>query len=185
MPGGGIFKVSLRHLRAKLMRPLTKLKLTDPIDGARRKLRRRGSSLAEFGPALFFLFLFAVFPVLDIIGLSFGYLSSVSLNDLQLRQAAKVPKSQAQDPNGSVCLAIPETYVKTVAGGLASISQLPVTEVSYDVDPSSVYVVVTTHVTVRPFLTIPFFPMVPGIGAPATYTITSSRLLENPRYAVY
>ncbi len=150
-----------------------------------KRKRERGASLAEFGPAFFLLFIFAVFPVLDIIGMGFGYVSSVSLNDLQLRQAAKIPKSQAQDPEGPVCLAIPQNYVSSIAGGLASIVDLPVTEVSYDNDASNVYVTVTTHVTVKPFLTIPFFTVIPGLGAPATYTISSSRMLENPRFLAY
>ncbi|MCA0315374.1 MAG: hypothetical protein LCH63_16275 [Candidatus Melainabacteria bacterium] len=147
-----------------------------------RQGRRQGSSIAEFGPAFFFLFIFAVFPVLDIIGLGFGYVSSISLNDLQLRQAVKVPRSEAEDKNGSVKLLIPKKYVSTLAGGLASITQLPSTQVIYESGPGGIFVTVTTQVTVSPFLTIPFFSSVPGLGAPATYTVSSTRLLENPRF---
>lgn len=150
-----------------------------------RRKRQQGSALAEFGPALFFVLIFAFFPVLDIIGLGLGYMSAVSLNDLQLRQACKSPKSQATDPDGRVCLDIPKTYMTSIAGGLSSITELPVTDVAYEVDVPNIYVTVNTKVTVKPFLTIPFFPKVPGLGAPVTFNVTNSRMLENPSFAAY
>jgi hypothetical protein len=150
----------------------------------RRSRNPRGSALSEFGPALFFLFIFAVFPVMDIIGLCFGYLSCASMNDLQLREAAKVPKSVATLQTGSVQQAIPQKYMATVMGAFSGLTDLPQTSVSYTPGQTAVYVQVSTTVTVRPFLTIPFFGMVPGLGEPATFTISNSRILENPRFAV-
>jgi hypothetical protein len=152
------------------------------IQGRRR--RASGSALSEFGPALFFLFIFAIFPVLDIIGLCFGYISCVTMNDLQLREACKVPKSMATNSAGLVQSGIPQQYMSTLMGAFAGISQVPVTDVSYSVGQSAIYVNVSTTVTVRPFLTIPFFVKVPGLGEPASFTISNSRILENPRYAM-
>lgn len=146
--------------------------------------RSRGSALSEFGPALFFIFIFAVFPVLDIIALSFGYCSCASLNDIQLREAAKMPRSMAINPKGPIMATIPQKWMATVLGGVSGLAQEPVTKVSYDPSTGYMYVVVSTTVTVRPFLTIPFFYKVPGLGEPATFTVSNSRVLENPSYAV-
>jgi hypothetical protein len=156
-----------------------------PDQRAKKGSRRaRGSALAEFGPALFFLFIFAVFPVVDIIGLCFGYLSCVTMNDLQLREAAKLPKSVATLQTGSVQQIIPQKYMATVMGAFSGLTELPVTTVTYTLGKTAVYVTVSTTVTVRPFLTIPFFVKVPGLGEPASFTISNNRILENPRYAV-
>jgi len=146
--------------------------------------RSRGSALSEFGPALFFLFIFAVFPVLDMIALCFGYISCATMNDLQLREAAKVPKSQATLQSGSVQQGIPQQYMNTIMGAFSGLTALPVTQVGYVNTNSSVFVSVSTTVTVRPFLTIPFFTMIPGLGEPATFTVSGNRILENPRYSV-
>jgi hypothetical protein len=149
---------------------------------SRRSRRARGSALAEFGPALFFLFIFAVFPVLDIIGLCFGYLSCVNMNDLQLREAVKLPKSLATSQCGTVMQTIPQTYMTTVMGAFSGLTDIPVTNVSYNPGKSAIFVTVSTTVTVRPFLTIPFFVKVPGLGEPASFTISNSRILENNRF---
>ncbi len=109
--------------------------------------RPRGSALSEFGPALFFLFIFAVFPVMDIIGLCFGYLSCCTMNDLQLREAAKVPKSIATMQTGSVQQAIPQKFMATVMGSFSGLTDLPVTAVNYTPGQTAVYVQVCTTVT--------------------------------------
>lgn len=151
-----------------------------------RRLRKRqtdGSSIAEFGPALFILMFFALFPAIDLIGIGMSYLSCVALNDLQVREAAKVPKSQATDPKGAVLLGIPESWRPTVLGGLGRTIDPPLTEVTYIKGKTLFYVNVATTCTVHPMLTIPFFPKVPGLGAPFVTTINHSRLLENPVFA--
>jgi len=139
--------------------------------------------MSEFGPALFFIFIFAVFPVVDIIALSFGYMSCASLNDIQLREAAKIPKSVATSLKGPVLLTIPDKWMQTVLGGVSGLAEQPVTKVDYDASTGNMYVIVSTTVKVRPFLTIPFFYKVPGLGEPASFTVSNSRLLENPMYA--
>jgi len=138
--------------------------------------------MSEFGPALFFIFIFAVFPVVDIIALSFGYCSCTSLNDIQLREAAKIPKSLATSEKGPVILTIPQKWMETVLGGVSGLAEQPVTKVDYDGSTGNMYVIVSTTVKVRPFLTI--FYKVPGLGEPASFTVSNSRVLENPMYAV-
>lgn len=147
-----------------------------------RRRKDRASALSEFGPALFFIFIFAVFPVLDLIALGWGYTSCLTLNDLQLREAAKLPKSLATNSKGPVLLSIPQKWMTTVVGGLTGFAQDPSTEVTYEAANGCVYVNVATSVTVRPFLSIPFFTKIPGLGEPATFTISNSRMLENPLY---
>jgi len=161
--------------------------VTTPADRPQKRLNRgsrshRGASIAEFGPALFFLFMFAVFPVIDMIGLCFGYMSCVTMNDLQLREAAKLPKSLATLQTGAVQQDIPQKYMATLMGAFSGLTDLPATNVSYTLGKRAIYVNVATTVTVRPFLTIPFFVKIPGLGEPASFTISNNRILENTQY---
>ncbi|MDZ4836750.1 MAG: hypothetical protein SGJ27_23465 [Candidatus Melainabacteria bacterium] len=154
--------------------------------GSRRRSRSRGkrelgAALSEFAPALFFLLFFALFPVVDMIVCGYNYLSCVSLNDLQLREASKLPRSLAGAANGAVKLTIPQNWQSSIIGGLSGTTQLPETAVNYNVNKSgNVFVSVTTYCTINPFLTIPFFFGVPGIGAPFTVQIANKRVMENP-----
>lgn len=151
-----------------------------PAAGGRRG--ERGSSLAEFAPALFILFFFALFPAIDLAGVGFSYCACISLIDLQLREAAKVPRSQALDPNGYVQSGVVNSWRTTIMAGAANIDQ-PVTQVEYNQGIGNVYVTVTTTFNIHPLLQVPFFAKIPGIGAPFVTTISKQRILENPAYA--
>ncbi len=149
--------------------------------GSSKRSRRKqrfadGSSLSEFGPALFILLFFGVFVMVDLIGLGFGYSTLQSLNDLQLREASKLPRKLAEDPDGIVCKGVPEQWKDGAMG--ATVESFPVTTVTYPLDSKVPLVSVTTTVDIRPILTIPIFPKVPGLGAPVTFTVTNSRILE-------
>lgn len=150
-----------------------------------RLRRQSGSALSELGPALFFIFIFAIFPVIDMISVGINYCSCVSLNDLQLREAAKLPMSQSKSSSGPVKSTIPLKWKSTVVGGLSGIKDLPETDVSFKMTTTAVFVTVNTTCTIYPLLTIPFFPGVPGLGAPFVCTITGTRVLENPHYLTY
>lgn len=163
---------------------LYKSKLHSVLRGKKRTRRSQGSSLAEFAPALFLLFFFALFPAIDLIGIGLSYLSCISLNDLQLREACKVPRTQAIDPNGVVALTVPTNWKQSLAGGIGSLVEQPTTQVTYEPFKGVVYVTVSTTFVIHPTLTIPMFPGVPGLGAPYSTTITHSRVLENARFAV-
>jgi|AGTN01.3.fsa_nt_gi hypothetical protein len=130
------------------------------------------------GPALFFILFFGVFLTLDLIALGFNYCACLTLNDVQLREASKLPAAVAKHPQGPVVLRIPEEWRNTMMGGLANVQDINTT-VSYHQAEGNVFVTVTTQVQVRPPLTIPFFPGVPGLGAPVAFNISNSRLTEN------
>ena len=150
--------------------------------GAAARRRARGATLAEFAPALFIFFFFALFPAIDLAGVGFSYCNCISLVDLQLREAAKVPRSQAIDPTGGVQMAIPNSWRQTIMAGAANVDP-PVTQVEYNPGIGNIYVTVTTTFNIRPLLQVPFFPKIPGLGAPFVTTISKSRILENPAYA--
>lgn len=204
MPGE-VLKALLEWLKsslANILRPVPAVPATIsvPVDNSNHNNKRansqrctarpaglrrpRGSALSEFGPALFFIFIFAVFPVLDIIGLCFGYISCCTMNDLQLREAAKLPKSVATLQTGTVYQDIPQQFMATLMGSFSGLTDLPQTTVTYTPGQTAVYVNVATTVTVRPFLTIPFFVKVPGLGEPTSFTVSNTRVLENPAFAV-
>lgn len=167
------------------------LKATRRLDSRRggvgalnlRKARKRGNlgaAISEFGPALFLMFFFAIFPVLDMIVAGYNYCSCVALNDLQLREASKLPRSQADAANGPVKLTIPQRWASSIIGGFSGTSQLPETVVSYSAKHGTCYVTVSTTCEINPFLKIPFFFGVPGIGAPLVTKISNKRVMETP-----
>lgn len=144
-----------------------------------RQRPSRGTALSEAGPALFLLLIFAVFPALDLITLGISYYACSTLNDLQLREAAKAHRSEAQNPNGAVMLGIPNNWRASSLGGLSRVVDTPQTEISYNTAGTGIYVNIATTVQVQPLLTIPFFPKVPGLGAPVTFRISRSRVVES------
>ncbi len=145
-----------------------------------------GSVIAETGPAFFILFLLLVFPLLDLIAMPMTYCSCATLNDLQLREAANLPRSQTLDASGPVRKDIPAAWKTAGIGQFVGLTEDPKTDVSYKDGQSDTngiqdkFVIVTTTVSTRPLLTMPFFLPVPGMTMPMTVTITTRRLLENP-----
>lgn len=136
-----------------------------------------GASISEMGPALFILIFCGLFVVVDLIGVGFNYMCCMTLNDLQLREAAKLPSQVAAQDSGPVKHDIPAQFRQTVLGGLSGIRQDPVTVVEYGSNQGNVFVTVSTTATVEPFLTIPIFPGVPGLGAPVRFTVSGTRLI--------
>ena len=149
-----------------------------------RKRNEAGSALSEMAPGLFLLIFFGLFLVVDVIALGYNYCSIVNLNDLQIREASKLPKSAAKDPKGTVKTVIPSKWKSTAVGAISNVPSDPVTTLGYYPGPGGIYVKVTTAATVNPMITIPVMPGVPGLGAPATLTVTSQKLLENSRSVV-
>ena len=147
----------------------------------RANRQQKGSVIAETGPAFFLLFIFFFFPMLDLISMPIFYCSCATLNDVQLREAVNLKKSMATDPSGPVKKNIPSTWSTLGVGKFVGLSKPIVTDVSYsDGVESDIYVTVSTTITCRPFLTIPFFVGVPGMSTDQSYTISTKRLLENP-----
>jgi hypothetical protein len=157
----------------------------------RNKLQIRnnkGSAIAETGPALLILFMFLFFPLIDVMTMGIDYVSTYTLNSVQLREAANLPKSQAADPAGQVKHNIPQQWKHSGMGAFVNVIGTPDTTVDYKTGESDStgtqdrYVVVTTKLTAQPFLTLPFPIPVPGMSAPMTFTIQTRRLLENPHF---
>jgi hypothetical protein len=152
----------------------------------------QGSALSEFGPALFMLFVFGLLPVLDTIFLAIDYAAVYSLNQLQLREAVKTPRSQALAMNGPVIATIPTQWRSSLLGSLAHPTQDLVTTLDYQPVPwqpvgsnqtlNFWFVIVSTTVGYRPFFTIPFLNGIPGLGSPITFTISGRRPVENNRF---
>lgn len=143
---------------------------------------RKGSAMAELGPALFLLFIFFFFPMLDLVALTTSYCCLFTLNDIQTREASMMTRLQAQSPEGIVVKAIPEQWVNNGIGRFVGVNKAPKTEVSYrSGGVADKHVFVATTATVTPLLTIPFFPGVPGLGAPIDFTCSSQRLVENQK----
>ena len=58
----------------------------------------------------------------------------------------------------------------------ATLAALPT--ISYQTQQNAYYITITNTYTSNPFLFIPFFKGVPGIGAPVTYTISGNKPIE-------
>lgn len=143
--------------------------------------RKSGSAISEFGPALFLFLIFMLFPVIDVIAMGFAYFSACTLNDLQLREAARQPKTQVLSIDGLVQEAIPQKWkassISILLAPTTNINTLP----TYKAGVGAVYLSLATTVSFRPLLPIPFLNGIPGLGAPLTLTITGNRPLEDPR----
>ncbi|HMP50018.1 MAG TPA: hypothetical protein PKD05_00530 [Candidatus Melainabacteria bacterium] len=150
----------------------------------RRRRSEDGSALSEMAPGLFLLIFFGLFLVVDVIALGFNYCSCVTLNDLQIREAAKLPRSMAIDATGPVKTGIPAQWKNSVVGAVSGVPAHPDTKVEYITGAGGVYVKVTTVATVNPLITIPVFPGIPALGAPATLSVTNMKLIENLRSVV-
>jgi len=149
--------------------------------GSRRK---RGSAIAELGPALFILLLAGVFPMLDLIFAGVGYCAGYTLSDLELREAARLPKSQLEAALVQICYEWRTSGIGQFAGVVGD----PQADFNYYTDnqgggPNLNYVTVTTTVQIKPLLPIPFVPGVPALSVPATYTYNGRRILENAAFA--
>jgi len=156
------------------------------------KRSESGTAMSEFAPGLFLLLMFGLFPVVDAICIGIDYASARYLNELQLREAQKLPRSKVIDGNGTVLKTIPEHWRRTLLGGLANPDQQPVTQIEYKPVPWQPvgsnqtadfwFVNISTTVSFRPALAILFFNGVPGLGSPITFSVVGRRPVENNRF---
>lgn len=150
-----------------------------------RVRNNRGTALAEFGPMLGILLLMLFFPLVDMLALGADYASCMVLNYCQLREAALCSKEDALNPGGAVIHGLPSSWTQEGLGRFVNIADHIETTVTYEQTKSATnsmfkdeYVQVTTKVSANPFLVIPVFPGVPGLGAPVRFQIQTERLLE-------
>lgn len=162
----------------------------------RRRLSR-GGTLAEFGPALFVLFMVFFFPFLNLLGLALSYADCLYLDFMLLRQAAlenvllldkstNPPSFQpdyscSTDANGSLNKII-QAWRTNGLGQFASTGSVPRQKIWVDLTEGSnklKYVHLELQVDVRPFLQIPFPIKVPGLNAPVTFNYNGRSVIEN------
>jgi hypothetical protein len=153
---------------------------------------RKGTAISEFAPGLFLLLMFGLFPIVDAVCIGIDYGSARYLNELQLREAQKLPRSKAIDMNGSVISGIPDAWRHTLLGGLSATDQKVVTKIEYVPVPwqpvgsnqtvNFWFVNIATTTTFRPPLPIFLFNGVPGLGGPITFSVVGRRPVENNRF---
>jgi hypothetical protein len=151
----------------------------------------RGSSIAEFAPALLILVILIFFPTLDILCLCFDYGVVALLNYNQSREASLLPYEKANDPSGPVKKEIPDTWRRTGLATFVKVVGDPDTTISYRNGQSNgdstteKIVIVTTNVVCDPFVHVPIPGVkVPGLNAPMKFSATSERPMENPDNAL-
>lgn len=149
------------------------------------KLRgqRGGGNIAEIAPVLFVLFLLIFFPLIDLITLTLTYTAGAFLNHDQLREAALTAKSVAENPDGPIQKTLVDQWKATGIGQFASTDKAIKTVVTYKdgVTADEHVVVVTTTVEAKPFMKLPMFDAVPGIGKDMTFEYSDERLMEDPQ----
>jgi hypothetical protein len=142
-------------------------------------LRLRNNSgagqIAELGPSLFIIIICVVLPLMEFLYLGSAYCFGWYLDHLLVREASTHSPYDANDPNAPqlrVCLdAILNQWKEGIgvfSGGNASYAYPPTYfNRSGGTNPDTVSV--ATDVEVRPFLPVPFFNEVPGLGKPVTF----------------
>jgi hypothetical protein len=152
---------------------------------------QRGSSIAEFGPAMMLLLLLMFFPFLDLLAVCFDYGVVALLNYNQTHEASLLPAEKANDPKGPVKKDIPDAWQHTGLATFVKVVGAPNTTISYRNGQSNgdntteKIVIVNTTVVCSPlvFLPIPFVTA-PGLNAPMKLSPTSERPMENPDNAL-
>ncbi len=159
----------------------------------RRIIKHRGNQVgnatAEIGPALFILLVMVLPPMLDLAGLAFAYGAGWYLNFLQAREAAvSAEVRQGKIVNGAEIASALEAVRASWSGtslcrfteaeGVSERFQLVGAGGSGSGNAVR-YIEVVTAMQVKPFVTVPFFKNVPGLGAPVGFSFTGIRLVED------
>lgn len=141
--------------------------------------RQRGAAIAETGPAIFLLLIIIFFPMLDLLEMGAGYVFSSIYHDYMIRELAiRTPQE------GGNTAAMQKINTEFRASGFFSFLKMQdgdmrVDEVKYlptIANPDQIQV--STTVRVRPFITVPFFDGVPGLGAPVDFKLASVKPQE-------
>ncbi|MBX9687318.1 MAG: hypothetical protein K2X27_11490 [Candidatus Obscuribacterales bacterium] len=154
---------------------------------ALRKLS--GSAMTETPAAIFILIILIFLPLLSLIALAFKYFACYNLNSLQSTEAALLAASKAKAGDGLIIRQIPRNWKSNGMGNFVDLTtDLPETEIRYEkgqMGANSVqdyFVFVKTSFTMKPFISVavPLLNGIPGLSAPVTFQIESSRAVENP-----
>jgi hypothetical protein len=141
-----------------------------------------GQSVAEFGPALFVLFLLLFFPLLNLLGILTTYGCGWYFNFHETREMACRRHSDVRGLNGkSVHEEEFDRWKTTGFYAFMGGDNGPRIESQVDYDDAKTTLTNTSTVTAQPFLKMPMFAGVPGLGAPYTFTIATTRRQEETR----
>ena len=169
-----------------------------PYSTRRRRFRnRKGSSIAEFAPAMYFLLLVAFFPMLDLVGLIASYCDCQYLHFTLVRQAglencltldnSTTPPTPVAntafltDPNGAFRGLITGWYNGLGHFTTRSLNDITVgASINTTLGTSTLkYITITTSVVCNPLVPIPFFYDVPGFNKPVTFNLSGTTVIEN------
>ncbi len=143
----------------------------------RRKKRRNGSTIIETQTALLVIFLLVFFPLLDLIGLAMSYSLCWYVNSKISNQVARSRKVDGpalveSEINNAMHSGI-GNFLKLGPGSI----QVPPPVYNDTAIPPTVQI--SSSITVKPFVSIPWFAPVPGLNAPATLTFSSQLTRES------
>lgn len=151
---------------------------------------RRGSAIAELGPALFVLLILIFFPMLDLMGAAADYAFANLLHNAEIREiAVRVPDEGQKE---TIAQQADKDFINTMPG-YAQFCGIKVADVGNDAkikhsiqyiksDPANpdeiTEVQVATTVSFKPFLVIPYMDGIPGLGGNMTFTVATTRPQE-------
>jgi hypothetical protein len=159
-----------------------------PMKSFKKNRNERGTAIAELPGALLILFIMIVFPLIAMMSLGFSYGCCATLNNLQLREAVLVAKSEATSNSGTVKSEIVKAWQDSGLGKFVNLDEDPTTDVTYhdgSLDPinqvTDHIVVVTTSCKLKPFLpqTAAILPQIPALNSPVSFVFITERPLEN------
>lgn len=144
-----------------------------------RPRRKRGSAVAETGPALFVLILLIFFPLIDLMGMAANYCFALLLHNAELREVA-LRRPVTSEANAAITRVDNEFFGTTFANFLkltsSDVTHSGPTWVTHP--DNSMTVELQTNVVCEPFLRIPMFGNVPGINAEFPFRFTTTRPQE-------
>lgn len=148
------------------------------MDARKNKRRKKGSAIAEFGPAMFLFIVIIFFPMLDILGLAAAYCAGWYCNFMACRELSVRKQADETQVYAEVNAAlfssgiIPFIGVKSQADMVHSAQYTPA---AGGMQPM---VTCTSNINAMPFISIPWWGSVPGMNAPMKFIISSSRPRE-------
>ena len=152
--------------------------------------RSKGSAITEFGPSLFILLVVIFVPLLALFYIAVGYGFAYFLHNLEIREVATNPPNITA---GTQALTRADTDFVNNSCGIAQFLGInsgnytaKVTHPgfgasSYAAPPAGVgnitpgTVTLTTNVSIRPWLDVPFLAGLPGVGAPLNLSFTDTK----------
>ena len=150
-----------------------------------RARSRRGSSILETGPSLFILFVFVLFPLLDMVSMLLQYCAGWYLNSLSAHEVACLrqfdPVSGASNWQPALNLQA-QNFCNTGIGAFLRLKSNQITQNANPVAGSTPpAVVVNTSMPIQPLLIIPMPTPIPGLNQPFNVTYTMERQREDTR----